>query len=73
MGLPIRSERGLKHKPADSVLPLKACLPSLQLLGREVWLNVSDLDVGMLLVESGGIYLRREGGGESERKRERDK
>ena len=69
MGLPVHSERGLKHKPADSVLPLKACLPSLQLLGREVWLNVSDLDVGMLLVESGGIYLRREG----ERVRERER
>ena len=72
MGLPVHSERGLKHKSADSVLPLKARLPSLQLLGREVWLNVSDLDVGMLLVESGGIYLRREGR-ERERERERDK
>lgn len=62
MGLPVQSERSLKHKPTDSILPLKARLSCLQLLGGEVRLYVSDLDVSVLLVETGGIYLRREGG-----------
>ena len=67
MNLSVRSEWSLKHKSTDLVLTFKVCLSGLQFLWSEVGLNVSDLDVGMFLVEAGGIYLRREG----EREREK--
>ena len=67
MNLSIRSEWSLKHKSTDLVLTFKICLSGLQFLWSEVGLNVSDLDVGMLLVEAGGIYLRRERDRERER------
>ena len=57
MGLPIRCEGSLKDKTTDLVLPLKLGLPFFQLLWSEVRLNVSDLDVSMLLVETCNVHL----------------
>ncbi len=60
MCLPVHSEGRLVHESRDVVFPLKLDLPCLQVLGCEVWLHVSDLDVGVLRIQARHVHLKQE-------------
>lgn len=51
MWLAVHGEGCLKHKSGDLIFSLKLGLPLLQLLGSEVRLHMSDLDVRMISIQ----------------------